>query len=115
MHEIEVVRSHAGQEVSICHAGGCDKQVTMWSLATNQTQVVAKHDAPIPHAFHVKDMSNMLITGSWDRSIRYWDLRSPNPVHTQQLPERVYGMDVKYPLMVVGLAGRRIQVLLLFF
>ena len=65
--------------------------------------------------FTSRDMSNMLITGSWDRSIRYWDLRSPNPVHTQQLPERVYGMDVKYPLMVVGLAGRRIQVLLLFF
>lgn len=93
-------------------AGGCDKQVTMWSLQTNQTQVVAKHDQPVPFVFHVKEMSNMLVTGSWDKTVRYWDLRSPNPVHTQQLPERVYGMDIKYPLMVVGLAGRRIQVLM---
>ena len=90
--------------------GGCDKQVHMWSLATNQTQVVAKHDAPIPYCFHVKEMNNMLVTGSWDKTIKYWDLRSQNPVHTQQLPERVYGMDISYPLMVVGMAGRRVQV-----
>ena len=91
-------------------AGGCDKTAKMWSLATNQSQVVARHDAPIRHLFSVKDMSNMLITGSWDKSVRYWDLRQPNPVHVQQLPERVYAMDVRYPLAVVGLANRRIQV-----
>ena len=54
----------------------------------------------------------MLITGSWDRTVRYWDLRQPNPVHTQQLPERVYAMDAVFPVLVVGLAdaGRKIQV-----
>lgn len=82
----------------------------MWNLNTDQTQVVAKHDAPIRHLFHVKDMNNMLVTGSWDKTLRYWDLRQPNPIHTQQLPERVYAMDVNYPLLVVGLANRKIQV-----
>ena len=82
----------------------------MWSLATNQKQVVAKHDAAVRYALHVKDMSNMLVTGSWDRTVRYWDLRQPNPVHTQQMPERVYAMDIKYPMMAVGMAARRIQV-----
>lgn len=90
--------------------GGCDKQVSMWNLATNQKQVVAKHDAPIFHTFHVKEMSNMLVTGSWDKTLRYWDLRQPNPVHTQPLPERVYAMDIRYPLLVVALAARKIQV-----
>ena len=94
----------------VCHTGGCDKQVKMWSLASNQTQVVAKHDAPIVFCFFVKEMSNMLVTASWDRSLKYWDLRQPNPVHSQQTPERVFAMDVKYPLMVVGTAQRRIQV-----
>ena len=82
----------------------------MWSLTTNQTQVVAKHDAPITHAFFVKELNNMLVTGSWDRTVKYWDLRQSNPVHSQQMPERVYAMDVRYPLLVVGTAARRIQV-----
>lgn len=81
----------------------------MWSLATNQSQVVAKHDAPIVNCFFVKELNNMLVTSSWDRTIKYWDLRQPNPVHSQQVPERVYAMDVRYPLMVVGTANRRIQ------
>ena len=58
----------------------------------------------------------MLVTASWDRTLRYWDLRQPNPVHTQQLPERVYAMDAQFPVLVVGLgsADRKIQVLSLF-
>ena len=84
--------------------------VRMWSLATNQSQVVAKHEAPINFTFFVKEMNNMLVTGSWDRTVKFWDLRQPNPVHSQPVPERVYAMDVKYPLMVVGTAQRKIQV-----
>lgn len=42
---------------------------------------------------------NMLITGGWDKTLRFWDCRSPAPVHTQALPERVYAMDVTYPLV----------------
>lgn len=70
------------------------------------------------------------------QTIKYWDLRAPNPVATVQLPERCYSktdsfehirrsshflvftltfylliiaMDVAYPLMVVGTAERHIQ------
>ena len=82
----------------------------MWNLATNQSQVVAKHDLPVRHVKFMKDMNNMLVTGGWDKTIRYWDLRQPNPAHTQQLPERVYAMDARHPLLVVGLANRHIQV-----
>jgi mRNA export factor len=70
----------------------------------------------------------ILATGSWDktikvsdvsmremnpianRGIQYWDLRQQNPVATLNLPERVYTMDVAYPLLVTGTADRNIQV-----
>lgn len=94
---------------SVVFAGGCDNSVKMWNLQTNQQQQVAQHQGPVRHCFFVNQM-NMLITGSWDKTIKYWDLRQPNPAHTQQLPERVYAMDVLHPLLVVGTADRTIQV-----
>ena len=81
----------------------------MWNLATNQQQQVAAHAAPVRHCFYIPQMS-MLVTGSWDKTVKYWDLRTPNPVHTQQMPDRVYAMDVQEELMVVGTADRQIQV-----
>lgn len=44
------------------------------------------------------------------QTLKYWDLRTPNPVHTQNLPERVYAMDCINKLLVVGTADRTIQV-----
>ncbi|GLT64076.1 hypothetical protein SLA2020_365900 [Shorea laevis] len=37
-------------------------------------------------------------------------LGSPNPVHTQQLPDRCYALTVRHPLMVVGTADRNLIV-----
>jgi mRNA export factor len=42
--------------------------------------------------------------------LRYWDIRQPQPVHVQQLPERCYALSLSYPLMVVGTADRNIIV-----
>ena len=45
-------------------------------------QIVAQHDAPIRHLFYVKEMGGgMLVTGSWDKTIRYWDLRQALSLH----------------------------------
>ncbi|KAF8405954.1 hypothetical protein HHK36_008032 [Tetracentron sinense] len=41
---------------------------------------------------------------------KYWDTRQPNPVHTQQLPDRCYALTVRHPLMVVGTADRNLIV-----
>ncbi|EFN55068.1 hypothetical protein CHLNCDRAFT_23906 [Chlorella variabilis] len=94
---------------STVFAGGCDNGVKMWNLGTNQQQQVAQHAAPVRHCFFMRQM-NMLVTGSWDKTVKYWDLRSPTPAHTQPMPERVYAMDVRDELMVVGTADRQLQV-----
>ena len=47
-----------------------------------------------------------LMTGSWDKTIKFWDTRSPNPIMSIDTGERVYCADVEYPMAVVGTAGR---------
>ncbi|KAI3869122.1 hypothetical protein MKX03_013391 [Papaver bracteatum] len=91
-------------------SGGCDKEVKMWSLTSGgQFVTVGKHDGPVKEIAWIPDM-NLLATGSWDKTLRYWDLRQQTPVHKQQLPERCYSLSVKYPLMVVGTADRNLIV-----
>ncbi|KAF2266709.1 Poly(A)+ RNA export protein-like protein [Lojkania enalia] len=50
-----------------------------------------------------------LATGSWDKKVKFWDLKSANPVGTLDCGERVYTMDVKDNLMVIGTAERHIH------
>src|SRR4051794_16452915 len=53
----------------------------------------------------------MLVTGSWDKTLRYWDVRTAGqPKATVQLPERCYSMDVKQNMIVVATAERFIVI-----
>jgi mRNA export factor len=53
----------------------------------------------------------MLVTGSWDKTIKYWDLRQQSPVASVDCQERVYSLDVRDKLLVVGTADRYINVI----
>lgn len=90
---------------------GCDKQAKMWDLASNQVVQVAVHDAPIKTCHWIKAPNySCLMTGSWDKTLKFWDTRSPNPMLSINLPERCYCADVDYPMAVVGVANRQIIV-----
>ena len=89
----------------------CDKQVKCWDLATNQTMQVAQHDAPIKVIRWVKAPNyTALMTGSWDKTLKFWDTRSPNPIMAINLDERCYVADVDYPMAVVGTGNRGLKI-----
>ena len=48
--------------------------------------------------------------GSWDKTLRYWDLRQQSPAHTQTLPDKCLALSVSHPLLVVGTGERNIQI-----
>jgi len=48
----------------------------------------------------------MLVTGSWDKTVKYWDLRQQTPAATLACQDRVYTMDVRDKLLVIGTAER---------
>lgn len=81
----------------------------MWDLGQNQFQQVGQHGAGVKSVFFVPEL-NQLLTGSWDKTMKFWDLRSPNPTFTYNLPERCYAMDVRGDLLVVATANRHILV-----
>ncbi|KAK9412940.1 putative Poly(A)+ RNA export protein [Seiridium unicorne] len=95
-------------------SAGADKKTMLCDLATVQQTQIAAHDQPIKCArFFESPQANapMVVTGSWDKTIKYWDLRSPNPVGSVTAQERIYTMDVRNNLLVVGTADRYINVI----
>jgi len=110
---------HDGPVLGVCWnkegnkviSAGTDNAGRMYDLATGQTTQVAQHSAPIKAVKWIDSpQGGILVTGSWDKTIKYWDLRSSAPVATVELPERCYSLDVQYPLMVVGTAERHVQI-----
>jgi len=110
---------HQGPVLSVCWnkdgnkviSGGADNAARMFDITNGQTTQVAQHDAPIKVVKWIETpQGSILATGSWDKTLKYWDLRSAAPVATVQLPDRCYTMDVQYPLLVVGTAERHIQI-----
>jgi len=85
----------------------------MLDLGSGNTtaQQVAAHDQPIRcvKMFQAQG-NNMLVTGSWDKTVKYWDLRQSTPVGTINCQERVYTMDIQDQLLVIGTADRYINV-----
>jgi len=77
---------------------------------TTSTQVAA-HDAPIRCVELFEHSGNpMLITGSWDKTVKYWDLRQPTPAGSITCQDRIYTMDVRDKLLVIGTADRYLNV-----
>ena len=90
---------------------GCDKAVRMWQLGqtppNNVAQQIGVHDAPVKSVGFLQ-ASNLVVSGGWDRKLKFWDTRTPNPVGVLDMPERVYDLDVRGNLMVVATAGRHL-------
>jgi len=86
-------------------AAGCDKTALAWHLATNQVTQVAQCDGPI-RACKYLPQEKLLVAASWDRTVSFWDCRSPKPAVRVNCGERVYAMDAVSPLLTVCLPKR---------
>ncbi|KAG8131690.1 hypothetical protein E2320_009598 [Naja naja] len=53
------------------------------------------HEAPVKTVHWIKAPNySCVMTGSWDKTLKFWDTRTPTPMMTLQLPERCYCADV---------------------
>ncbi|KAI8059444.1 WD40-repeat-containing domain protein [Gongronella butleri] len=106
---LDVTWSQDGTKVISC---GADKAARMYDLATGQATQIAAHGDTIKAVRCLELQPTIVATGSWDKTIKYWDIRAPSgtPATTAQLPERLYSMDSRQNLLVAGTADRHIVI-----
>lgn len=91
------------------------KRTTYWSWKSILFSIVKilifslKHDQPVKTINCLEDQ-NLLLTGSWDKKIKYWDIRQSKEVATIDMPERVYSVSVKDNICVIATAGKHVLV-----
>uniref|UniRef100_A0A8B9YRH5 BUB3 mitotic checkpoint protein n=2 Tax=Bos mutus grunniens TaxID=30521 RepID=A0A8B9YRH5_BOSMU len=71
--------------------------------------LVGTHDAPIRCVEYCPEV-NVMVTGSWDQTVKLWDPRTPCNAGTFSQPEKVYTLSVSGDRLIVGTAGRRVLV-----
>ena len=94
---------------------GADKKVYICSANDGSTMSFEAHDAPVRSVRFVRisgGPADVLATGSWDGTVRYWDVRNTStPLARLTAKERVYSMDTGGDLLVVGTADRHIHLI----
>ena len=89
---------------SAAFSGGADNTVRMWQFGDAAgAKVIGRHDQPVKSVHWVPQL-NMVATGSWDATVRFWDLRSPTEALKIPFNQKVYAMDVNFPFMAVSTA-----------
>ncbi|OLN87101.1 Nucleoporin GLE2 [Colletotrichum chlorophyti] len=110
-HDAPVLNCDFSKDGTKVLSGGADKAVKACDLGSQQTIKIGEHDQPVKCVrFFESANGTMAVSGSWDKTVKYWDLRSPTPAATLTCQERVYTMDVRNDLLVIGTADRYINV-----
>lgn len=64
------------------------------------------------HESIIKGIQNynnqFFVTGSFDGTLKFWDFKSPSPIHSISLPAKVYSMELKDSFLVVALSDKTI-------
>ncbi|KAH8879858.1 WD40 repeat-like protein [Thozetella sp. PMI_491] len=93
---------------AIVAAGGADKKVHLLEASSGSKVSFDAHAAPISAVRFVSipgSPSSILATASWDKTLRYWDLRqTAKPLCTVDFGERIYSVDTAGDLLAVSTA-----------
>uniref|UniRef100_A0A131YUI0 Mitotic checkpoint protein BUB3 n=1 Tax=Rhipicephalus appendiculatus TaxID=34631 RepID=A0A131YUI0_RHIAP len=90
-------------------SGGSDCEVKSFDFNCSAETVVGKHNDPVRCVEYCSDV-NVIISGSWDSTVKLWDPRSSTCAGTCLQPDKVYTMAVCGDKLIVGTAQRKVLV-----
>lgn len=112
-HECPVLLVHWTGDGARVVSGGTDGKVRLFDVAAQQQQQVGAHDSAVLAVRYVEcgpSNTPAIVLALWDKTLRYWDMRLPQPMSVVAVPERVYCMDTSQKLLVAGLAQRHVAI-----
>lgn len=91
------------------YAAGLERQLNGLDFNTGEQSTLGYHEAPIKCVEYCSDLG-LLVTGSWDATVKLWDARQRKCISSHDQTERVYTMALSEDRLVVGTAGRKVMV-----
>lgn len=87
-------------------AGTVNGTLCVVDITSNQINEIKAHEQGIKK---IRAFNNILITGSFDKKLKFWDFRTNNtPVFTHELSHKVYSMDIKNDNLVLALSNNSV-------
>lgn len=89
---------------------GLEKKLVLWDFHNLQESLLGRHDEAI-RCVEFHPATGQVFSGSWDRTVRAWDLRQPEtPTSEVSLGHKVFAMDVGVDKIIVGASDLRIHI-----
>jgi cell cycle arrest protein BUB3 len=90
---------------------GLDGQLKVLDILKNETSIIGSHENAIRSIVY-NSTQNTLYSGSWDSTVKVWDLKSQKCISTLGLPGKVYSMAMtpNDSTLVVGTSGRNVYI-----
>ncbi|OLL22057.1 Mitotic checkpoint protein BUB3 [Neolecta irregularis DAH-3] len=88
---------------------GLDGRIGLFDLHAGNESTVGLHDDAVRRVLYNSD-SSLLISGSWDKSLKLYDSKSGNSAGDICLPEKVYTMATVNTKVIVGMANRKVYI-----
>eukprot|EP00744_Colponema_vietnamica_P023593 GILI01034188.1.p1 GENE.GILI01034188.1~~GILI01034188.1.p1 ORF type:complete len:333 (+),score=71.51 GILI01034188.1:29-1000(+) len=98
-----------GHDTSTGFMGGLERLVKKYDFSASVERVMGEHsDAVKCIDFHHE--TGLVVSGSWDRTVKGWDSRTPSCVFTAPQPDKVFSMSVSSNKLVTALNGRHVLI-----